>query len=219
MRKDNLDVNFGYPSIFVVDMSRTAHITCLHHDPRRLLIRIQHADIDISVLVLHAPHNGHKDDKLQMWWKETVSVCRLSDPHRLIVLSDCNAQTPLPHPPHTGELTHGRQSLNTKFLLDMCTQCDLCLPSTFPGIHTGESGTWTHPSGSILRIDYVMVPVQWLVSVISSWVDTVIDLNQTFPDHRPVGCQLQIDCGCRQTQVAGYNLQALRQPNDTLGTG
>lgn len=187
------------------------HLTCLHNDPRRLLVRLQHVDIDVSILVLHAPHNGYKDDRLKTWWKETISICRLADLNRLLVLADCNAQMPLPQPPHVGELTHGRQSLNTKYVLDLCMQCGLCLPSTFPDIHPGDNGTWTHPSGCVLRIDYIMVPVRWLTSVISSWVDAVIDLNQSFPDHRPIGCQLQIECGRMQLSPTGYNLPALRQ--------
>ena len=187
-------------------------LVCLHSDPRRLLIRLQHCGLDLSLAVLHARHNGYDDDRLSQWWVDTKRVCQLLDPGNMIVLIDSNAQTPTPTPPYVGDLTHGKTSKNTMWLIDFCTSMDTFLPTTFTSLHTGEIGTWHHPSGTVVRIDYVLVPRRWISCLTSTWTDTLVDLNQTTPDHRPVGCQIQLLLSNLRVRKTGYNLHALKQP-------
>ena len=64
-----------------------------------------------------------------------------------------------------------------------------------------------------MRIDYILLQKDLLCRVHSSWTDDVIDLNQTSPDHRPVGCQVQWETKRTSQKRPRYNLSALSNPS------
>lgn len=185
-------------------------LVCLHSDPRRLIVRLQHLGIDLCFAVLHAPHSGYTDDDLAVWWKETIHHCCVYGKQNLCVLIDSNAQSPTTYADIVGDLTDGKQGPNTDWLLYFCDVAHLWIPSTFSNLHWGNSGTWRHPSGCWIRIDYILIPAQMADMVVASWVDQGIDLNQSVEDHRPLGCQLSVFCCRRKGGRPGYNLGRLQ---------
>ena len=163
----------------------------LHSDPRRLIVRIQARGLDLVLAVLHAPHTGYDQATISEWWDFTTQLCSSSQRLApLCVMVDANAQISLPHPPVVGDILDGNESFSTQCFIQFCSSCDVWLPSTFGHLHWGESGTWFHHTGQCRRIDYIALPRIWASLDVSSWVDGDIDLNQSSPDHRAVGCKL-----------------------------
>lgn len=153
-------------------------LVCLHSDPRRLIVRLQHMGLDFCFAVLHAPHSGYSDDDLTKWWKESIHHCCVYGKMNLCVLIDSNAQTPLPYADIVGDLNDGKQGPNTEWLLYFCDVAHLWVPCTYSHLHRGEVGTWKHPNGCWIRIDYVLLPQHLANTVVASWVDQGIDLNE-----------------------------------------
>ena len=188
-------------------------LVCLHSDPRRLIVRFQHSGIDLCFAVLHAPHSGYSDSDLATWWQETIHHCCVYGKQNLYVLIDSNAQLPLGYADIVGDITDGKCGPNTEWLLYFCDVAHLWIPSTHSHLHRGDIGTWKHPSGCWIRIDYILAPQHMANSVISSWVDQTVDLNQSVEDHRPVGCQLSVLCCKKVHGRPGYNLSRLQDPS------
>ena len=168
-------------------------ICVLHTDHRRIFIRIQNNILDFIVGSIHSPHSGAAEVERTGWWNKTQDLCkRYSVMAHLVILADANAQVTQPMDNVTGTLLSGVQNVNEMALLDTCRQSRLCIPSTYEDCHAKEQGTWWHPSGQWIRIDYVLIPQAWLPQVLHSWVDTNLDMGATYDDHRPCGCQLRI---------------------------
>ena len=163
----------------------------IHSDPRRLIVRLQAKGLDVIFAVLHALHSGYSDDDVSKWWDYTINLCKgFQSLAPCCVLMDSNAQTAQPHPPIVGSILDGVHSHTTDGLIRFCDECGLWLPSTFTDMHTGDNGTWRHPSGLWRRIDYIALPSGWRQSAVQSWVDHEIDLNQQTTDHLAVGCKV-----------------------------
>lgn len=171
-----------------------AHDICvLHCDERRLLIRVQNSHIDITVGSLHSPHSGVTTEERSHWWRQTSSICqRIGKLAPLILCIDANAQITETVELVTGTLLDGNENDNEQFLITLCKVCELFIPSTFHDLHYNENGTWWHPSGQWLRIDYILLPQAWKTSASYSWTDTDFDMGSTSDDHRPAGCKIWI---------------------------
>lgn len=96
--------------------------------------------------------------------------------------------------------------------MHLCAKLSLWSPSTYGSLHSGGAGTWRHHKGSWNRIDYILLPLSWMNSTLASWTDDVIDLNQTYQDHRPVGCQVALMSCKSRGGPPRYNLRALQNP-------
>eukprot|EP00438_Fugacium_kawagutii_P015216 Skav228710 [mRNA] locus=scaffold3960:153821:158698:- [translate_table: standard] len=60
---------------------------------------------------------------------------------------------------------------------------ELFLPATHEEFHEGQTCTWMSPSGSMHRIDFVMLPQTWKAFQIQSYVELDVDLATVRPDH------------------------------------
>ena len=174
----------------------------LHSDHRRIFLRVQTRAIDLIIGSCHSPHSGAKEEERTDWWLKTKTLC-----HRyivmapLIILMDANSQVTQSIDQVSGTLLTGTPNTNEPFFLDLCRQCRLCLPATFTECHTSETGTWWHPSGQWLRIDYVVIPQSMLIQVTGSWVDTSVDMGAIRDDHRPCGCQIRLMLSAHRQEV------------------
>ena len=187
----------------------------LAHDPRRLVVRVQTAALDMVITILHSPHSGDSVESRKTWWNTTRSLCqRFSTLAPQIICIDANAQITSAHPPHTGTLTDGKPNPNEEFLIELCRLCDLFAPCTFEEVQQNASGTWWHPSDRWLRIDYVLLPLNWRLSVTSTWTDSDIDLCALSPDHRLTGCNVHMVVPKHQKEApfGNYNWEKLDDP-------
>ena len=188
-----------------------ADCVTLHHDPRRLIIRLQTISLDLCLYALHAPHTGWSTDGIHEWWKDTLRICSLFREGDPLFFIDSNAQIPFALDPHCGDHGSGHSSTNTDQLLRLCQTLSLWIPSTFESIHPGPTGTWRHPTGSWHRIDYILAPLLWKDAITWSWVDDGIDLNQATKDHLAVGCQISLLGQRRQSRQHTFDLRQLRE--------
>lgn len=169
----------------------------VHADPRRLILRADHAGCSFMVTVLHAPclaktkGFGHRPiDDIDNWWQETSRILETCSPtmyHWLCV--DANA--PLAsQETDCFALAHAEPSNPQGALFeDFLLRHQFAVPSTFSDIQQGAAWTWTHSSGSRCRRDYVLVPLAQLSCVHRA--STLPSYDGTFchEDHIPTGIQ------------------------------
>ena len=185
------------------------HDLCvLHHDERRLIARVQTDSLDMTFVTLHSPHTGATADDKTAWWRYTKTIChRLCTTAPTIICIDANAQITSQVDDVTGTLVEGHTSENEHHLIDFCRSCQLMIPATYQDFQRNATGTWWHPTGKWLRIDYVLPPQRWKTSVSDTWTDDNIDLGNTTEDHRPTGCkiELMIEKRQRKCQLGHYD--------------
>jgi hypothetical protein len=167
-----------------------SNVQLLHHDPRRILVRVSHECLNCFLVVLHGPQSGRPKQERQTWWEETQSlvsgICRHLP---LYVMIDANAKTgPVNHPIvfDNDDSTSG----NTPFFLDFLSALDLCLPCT--GLaHQGETATWTSPDGQHdHRIDFIAIPQPQLPYCTWSGNVPTLDQGNAHNDHTATALQL-----------------------------
>eukprot|EP00435_Cladocopium_sp_Y103_P041926 s1460_g11.t1 len=162
----------------------------LHHDSRRLLVRVSSVHFDGFLLVLHAPQSGRPYNEREQWWAITNDIAtKFCSGLPLFVLMDANAKTGRCCEPiifHQDD----SESSSTPFLREFLTAHALCLPSTCD-IHMSEHATWTAPNGlDEHRIDFVAIPQSLLPKC--TWSSTVpsLDPGHAHFDHTAVALQL-----------------------------
>ena len=196
---------------------RGSDFQVIHRDPRRLLVRVQHAAWQTYLLVGHAPHSGIALAQRAIWWSELhhiLQACHHDVP--LVAMIDANAA------PGDGDLMHVlgagfAGTSGTPFLRQFLETFSLCLPSTGP-LHTGPRHTWTAPDGvSQHCIDYVAIPTSWLSRCVWSQSLEDFDLNVTHVDHLPVGLEVSWSdlILCAHNTKSGSGLKFDRSAIDT----
>ena len=167
-----------------------SNVQLLHHDPRRLVVRVSHECLNCFLVVLHGPQSGRPKQERQTWWDTTHSIVSGTCRHfPLYVMIDANAKTGPANPPIVFD-NDDSISGNTPFFLDFLSSFNLCLPCTGPA-HQGETTTWTSPDGTQdHRIDFVAIPQSQLSCC--TWSGTVHTLDQgnVHNDHIATALQL-----------------------------
>ena len=170
------------------------HDLCvLHHDERRLMARIQNDSLDLVIATLHSPHTGATVEDKNNWWRYARTLChRFCNTTPAIICIDANAQITTQVAEVTGDLLEGHTSDNEQHLIELCRGCSMMIPATFNDFQRNATGTWWHPAGRWLRIDYVLLPQRWRTSICDTWTDDNLDLGSTTLDHRPTGCKVEL---------------------------
>ena len=127
---------------------RTKHTVVLHQDPEILILRLQVGAETICVTAAHAPHSGHDQAHLRLWWAEFMTLHnRLVGGHNCVVLIDANAHFTLAAPPWIGACgLERKENACAAHLLDFLQQSQLFIPATFGTHHQGQTATWRHPA-------------------------------------------------------------------------
>eukprot|EP00438_Fugacium_kawagutii_P034473 Skav215971 [mRNA] locus=scaffold3174:31633:36537:- [translate_table: standard] len=164
----------------------------LHSDPRRLLVLLTWPGFKLCLSVLHAPYIGgsHTADAVHQWWQETADLVasHSSVPH--IACTDANA--PLGQETSESVGSHGAEDSRpaTQPFVDLLLKLHWWVPATFQQCHTGPTWTWTHPRGTRMRRDYVLLSKDFAHWQVHSW--TMVDHDTTFAhdDHLPAAVKL-----------------------------
>jgi len=153
--------------------------------PRYLILRLKTSLFKAIVIAGHAPHSGATDAEIVIWWETLAST--IPDRYAMwprILLVDANARIggePCQHiGPHQAEKHTGKEDGFVQFVRSQ----GLFLPATFQCCHTGDGGTWLHPTGTWCRNDFVGLPVDWHYEFCHSWISTDIDVGLAKEDHR-----------------------------------
>eukprot|EP00435_Cladocopium_sp_Y103_P009245 s1408_g2.t1 len=172
----------------------------LHHDPRRLLVRLACAHLSGFFMVLHARQSGRPHQEREQWWSDTNDLAyKYCRNFPLFVLMDANAKTGRCCEPIVFQ-QDDVESSSTPFLREFLINQELCLPSTSE-VHTTEHSTWIAPNGlDEHRIDFVAIPQTLLPKC--SWSSTVpsLDPGHAHVDHIAVAIQLVWQEQCSYTK-------------------
>ena len=155
-----------------------------------LLVHVINQNLDLWLLVAHAPHSGIHTATTASWWTEVSELLhRFDASQQVILMLDANAATG----PCDGVHVFAQDdvtSTHTHLLRDFLACHSLCLPATGPR-HNGLQGTWIHPADQTEhRIDYVAIPCSWITSCDWSSCLETLDFGH-LGDHRATAIQLQ----------------------------
>ena len=183
-----------------------SHVQLLHHDPRRLVVRIASHHLNCFIAVLHAPQTGQPLPVREEWWLDTTQlVSEICREHPLFVLADANAKTG-PSQPHIVFEHDDSASSSTPCFLACLRDLGLCLPCT-SACHIGRQGTWTN-IGRLdqHRIDYVCIPQDFLFCEHSQVVDS-FDAGNAHEDDTAIQLVWHGECNRapRQQRVARHD--------------
>lgn len=146
-----------------------------------------HSLLRMVIFVGHAPHKGHDDMTKSNWWTAFGQALHAVPGNRkLIGLLDANAATGTITSAGIGNYAVEEEDTNGQLLRALLDANSLWLPNTFPCCHTGPAVTWISsaaalPQGS--RLDYVVLPLEWLGAEVSSMTVPDIDAGQAGLDH------------------------------------
>ena len=115
----------------------------LHRDPRRLFLLFSRQPIKLLFISLHAPHRASPEEVIRNWWTETRHlVHRHGATATVVVGGDCNAAVGSNTSDLIGEHDAEKVDLSSDCFEGFLRDTDMWLPCTFPGYHTGPSGTY-----------------------------------------------------------------------------
>lgn len=166
------------------------HFVVVSTSPRHLLVHLVNDILDIWLLVAHAPHSGHDPETRTRWWSDLSGLLTstVGDGHVLVMI-DANARTGPADHRHILDKDDVAGTTTTDFR-DFLSQHNLCAPATAL-FHQGDFATWSSPTDDHqLRIDYVLIPCDWMPSCTFSGSLDNLDFGH-LGDHRAMAIELQ----------------------------
>ena len=171
------------------------HFTVLSFHARFLLLEISAPALQVHVVCLHSPFAKSAAMDPQQFWTLLDSALdkRRHQNWPLIVMGDFNARLGSIQTQAVSSFQAEQESEVGTLMHQFMLHRNLCAPATFAHCHTTEGPTWKVDTTAAARIDYVLVPVEWLPCVISSAVHAEVDLL-TEDDHQlaPLFLQLRL---------------------------
>ena len=189
----------------------------LSHDPRHLFVRLAARGIALDLLSVHAPHKLHPGQRccpacseyLDRFWSDLET--RVNGLRReasdFIVGIDANGRL--------GSITTEAVSNHSQDEED-CTGArvhrfalhqQLAFPSTFAACHKDKwDKTFRSSAGTLHRIDFLLVPMQWMQRRPVFSIDQHLDIVLTERDHYPTRVDLTA------TPAQGVRLHRRRRP-------
>ena len=134
----------------------------------------------------------HPIDRLRAWWQETAELFRSLSPSTFVwVCIDSNASLASQATQYFGLHDAGKIGPQTECFETFLHELELYAPSTFAHFHVGPSTTWSHPSGALHRIDYVLTNHAAFQLTKRTSTMTTYDGSFTHEDHIPVILEAQ----------------------------
>ena len=168
-----------------------ADIRMLFTSPRALIAKFSRGFLRFFLAVIHAPSAADKER--ERWWKQLHDrLITTAKGQPVLLIGDFNIRLQYSLSGRIGDLVWESGSQPPPYFFKLIDSLDVWFPSTFHGIHTGDSYTWISPGqGTSSRIDYIAVPSQWTVKADSSRVLYEVDFGQKGLDH--FGVTLHVD--------------------------
>ena len=186
------------------------HLRILAHDPRYLIVQFQHGDMQVLFIVAHAPCEDASDAADRFWHSVNQHIPHHCHGWTTVALIDANARLGNLISSHVGDHQADTQNHNGQVLHNWLSHNDLYLPQTFDTCHCGSAPTWTHPTGSSARLDFIALSKDIDRLTTKSWVDDRIDLSIVRADHLCVCAQFWIQGKpCSSRRPVHYDSQVL----------
>ena len=168
------------------------HLHILAASPRHLIVRFQHPDLRLLLIVAHVPIDDHCEAAQRFWSQVNGDIPTTYHAWTTIALIDANAKLGSVTASSVGSHQADEQNSNGLALHSWLQRNDLFLPQTFEGCHQGAAATWTHANGSLGRIDFFAVSSNVQQDVVTTYVDEDVDLQVSRADHKCVVAKLQL---------------------------
>ncbi|CAE7837830.1 tyrP-A [Symbiodinium sp. CCMP2592] len=164
------------------------HLTVTSHGFRHLIVTVSAPRLLLQVCVLHAPSlaNTPRQTVEDFWDTHAQHICTRPEGADFIILLDANSRVGSVVSPHINDKDFEIETESGALFHDFLVRVDGFLPTTWPEIHTGSSGTWCSPQGDWSRLDYVILPCSWQGATLESRVLTEAEMLQKREDHLPV---------------------------------
>lgn len=183
-----------------------------------MAVRLRLGKEFLVVVTAHAPHSGHTEDDRAAWWNRfRIVIQQAQQRGRLLVMGDFNAQIGEPCPDVVGDLIDDKTTSNGEHLLQLLTTTGMWLPSTYSYYHSGEQGTWLHPTGKRpIRLDYVAVDNRFAAYNVCSEVDQDLDHPGQGEDHSALKLEFSftLKCGKKLRSRVPIDEMALADPSN-----
>ena len=194
------------------------HLTVLHQEPSIMAVRLRLGKEFLVVVTAHAPHSGHTESERAVWWNRfTIVIQQARHRGRLLVMGDFNAQLGEPCPDVVGDLLDDKTTSNGEHLIQLLTTTGMWLPCTYSYYHSGEQGTWLHPTGKRpIRLDYVAVDNRFAAYNVCSAVDQELDHPGQGEDHSASMLEFSfaLKCGKKLRSRVPIDEMALADPSN-----
>ena len=160
--------------------------------PRLLGLVVRVGATRLVIYVCHAPHEGASHEQKESWWSLFHHhLQRNRHKGRHILLGDFNARLDLQIPGHTGDRIFDPPSDNGQRFQSCLQDQRFWLPSTYSDFHVPPDCTWTHPKGTVSRLDYIAIDADVTWQVLWSGIDTYIQATHRAMDHSAVGLRVR----------------------------
>ena len=170
-----------------------ADLRILHATARRLIVRWTHPSLRLIFIVAHAPHEDD-EDKLQAFWDATsAAIPTAYHSWHTILLADANSRVGSAPSSAIGPHHADFENIKGSYFHGWLANHEMFLPQTFEECHTGEGHTWTHPTGSRARLDYIAIPNSIDKARVRTWIASDIDLTISRCDHECVCADITLD--------------------------
>ena len=168
------------------------HFKILAAQSHRLVVRIASKGLRLLCVVLHAP-SSTDSEVLHEWWQHTSQVIPPAYRQwRTIYLIDSNSHVGSAPSPAIGDFGAAEENLPGEHFHRWLIQTEAWLPQTFSSSHCGPHPTWTHPTGSQARLDFVALSNDIDTSQVQTWVDLDLDISTQKLDHHCVRARLNL---------------------------
>ena len=150
---------------------------------RLLIVRIQRAGVTLLLLSGHCPHAGRQQERLEFLQLLEQGLVQHANATIVVGGIDANARLPCDVAGTTGGLEFDDPDESGRMLVAILARCKLWVPSTFVELHNGPDATYRHPSGSLHRIDYLLLGGRAVAQQLWSRVADDFDTANHNDDH------------------------------------
>ncbi|CAE7762507.1 unnamed protein product [Symbiodinium microadriaticum] len=190
----------------------------LHAEPTCLIVGASFLGTPVRILVGHAPHRVHPEPVRRAWWSQVSNLCRVfAGAVPWIMLLDANARVGSEVTDFVGGWQADEQDLNGELFHGLLSYLSCWLPATFYQYALGDGGTlYQKRNSSIVRSDYIAVPLEWAAGQCCSWVDPEISSGHMCVDHFAAVLSVHLSvAGSRPRKKAvRINSAAIRDPEN-----
>ena len=180
-------------SKFGMDLDPFKDIVIWHNDERSIATRMSVGTLALDVLVLYAPQQGRGIEEVERWWAKISQLMKSRDPAiPVVILGDLNAKIGSVVVDGIGALAPDFEDAGGTCLRNLLQDFDLAIPSTMEDFHPGQTWTFKGTVGQRTRVDYIVISMECLPSVVLSWVDSDLDMLNGDRDHCVVALQMTL---------------------------
>ncbi|CAE7209907.1 unnamed protein product [Symbiodinium microadriaticum] len=192
-----------------------ADVSIRHESDRLLAVMVNVAGKKMALVAAHCPHASLPRERQQFLAKLRNVLVELKNATLLVCGIDLNGRVPTAYPGVTGDIEYGEAEDAGWSFVDSLNNIGGWIPSTYQGIHQGDSETYRHPSGTSHRIDYVAFGGRALTQVTGTEIDQDFDNGSPNVDHHLLVAQCR---GEFQGSGSGSRLWRPKYDRDKLST-